>query len=74
MYVKNYENISDLKATIISAFQDVSDGMVISIMENFGRRLLMVLRNKVDYLKNKVAMCLCVVYIRILMLSDHFEP
>ena len=47
MYVKNYENISDLKAAIISAFQEVSDGMVTSIMEYFGRR--MVLRNKGEH-------------------------
>ena len=46
VYVKNYENISDLIPTIISAFQEVSDGMVTSTMENFGRRLEMVLRNK----------------------------
>ena len=46
MCVKNYENIKDLKAAIISAFQEVSDGMVTSAMENFGRRLKMVLRNK----------------------------
>jgi len=26
MYVKKYENIGDLKAAIISAFQEVSDG------------------------------------------------
>ena len=49
MYVKNYENISDLKAAIISAFQEVSDGMVTSIMEYFGRRLEMVLRNKGEH-------------------------
>ena len=46
VYVKNYENISDLISKIISAFQEVSDGMVTSTMENFGRRLKMVLRNK----------------------------
>ena len=49
VYVKNYENISDLIFKIISAFQEVSDGMVISTMENFGRRLKMVLRNKGAY-------------------------
>ena len=30
VYVKNYENISDLISAIISAFQEVSDGMVTS--------------------------------------------
>ena len=45
VYAKNYENISDLISTIISAFQEVSDGMVISNMENFGRRLEMLQRN-----------------------------
>ena len=30
VYVKNYENISDLKAVITSAFQEVSDGTVTS--------------------------------------------
>jgi len=49
MYVKNYENIGDLKAAIILAFQEVSDGMVTSTVENFGRRLEMVLRNEGDY-------------------------
>ena len=49
MYVKNYENISEIKAVIISAFQEVSNGMVTSNMENFGRRLEKVLRNKGDY-------------------------
>ena len=51
VYVKNYENISNLISTIISAFQKVSDGMVISTMENFDRRLEMVLRNKGGYSK-----------------------
>ena len=37
VYVKNYENISDLISTIISSFQEVSDGMVISTIDNFGR-------------------------------------
>ena len=50
-YVKNYENISDLIFKIISAFQEVSDGIVISTMENFGRRLKMVLRNKGRHLE-----------------------
>ena len=45
VHVKNNENISDLKAAIISSFQEVSDGMVTSTMENFGRRLDMVLQN-----------------------------
>ena len=49
VYVKNYENISDLISTIISAFQEVSDGMVTSTMENFGRRLEMVIQNKGEY-------------------------
>ena len=49
MYVKNYESISDLKAAIISEFQEVSDGMVTSIMDNFGRRLEMVLQNNGGY-------------------------
>ena len=54
MYVKNYENIIDVKAAIILAFQEVSDGIVTSIMENFGRRLEMVLRNMGGQLKNKI--------------------
>ena len=45
-YDKNYENISDLISAIISAFQEVLDGMVTLIMENFGRRLEIALRNK----------------------------
>ena len=49
VYVKNYENISDLLSGIISAFQKVSDGMVTSTMENFGRRLEMVIQNKGEY-------------------------
>ena len=46
VYITNYENISDLKPAIISAFQEVSDGMVTSIMENYVRRLEITLRNK----------------------------
>ena len=46
VYVENYENISELKAAIISAFQEVPDGMVTLTMKNFGRRMEMVLRNK----------------------------
>ena len=46
MCVKDYKNIKDPKVAIISAFQEVSDGMVTSTMDNFGRRLEMVLRNK----------------------------
>ena len=46
VYVKNYEYISDVKAAIISAFHEVSDGMVTSTLENFDRRLEIILRNK----------------------------
>ena len=45
-YVDNYENISDLKAAIISEFQEVSDGMATSTKENFGKQLETVLRKK----------------------------
>ena len=51
----------------------MSDGIVTSTMENFGKRLEMVFRIREFILKNKVAMCLCIVYIIILM-SEHFEP
>ena len=37
MYVQNYEIISDLKAAKISAFQEMSDGMVTLTMENLWR-------------------------------------
>ena len=74
MHVKNYEDISDHISAIILAFQEVSDGMVTSSIENFSRRLEMVLQNKGGHLKNKVVMCLCVVYIKILMIFEHFEP
>ena len=49
MHIKNYENISDLKAEIISAFQEVSDRMATSTMEIFGRRLEMVLQYEGGY-------------------------
>ena len=49
MYGTNYENICDLKAAIISKFQEVSDGRVTSTIENSGRQLDMALRNKGDY-------------------------
>ena len=49
MCVKNYEIISDFKAAIISAFEEASDAMVTSNMENFGRRLDTVLQNKGGY-------------------------
>ena len=71
--VKNYENISDLKTAIISAIQEVSDGMVTSTMENFGIddwKWSFGIREGI--LKNIVVMCLSVVYIKILM-SVHFE-
>ena len=45
-YDRNYENISDLISAIISAFQEVFNGMVTLIMENFSRRLEIALRNK----------------------------
>ena len=38
VYVKNYENISELKGAIISAFQEVSDRMVTLTMDNFDKR------------------------------------
>ena len=64
MCVNNYENIKDLRAVIISVFQEVSDVMVTSTMENFGRQLEMVLRNRANILKNKVAMnSVCVKYL-----------
>ena len=74
MYVKNYEIISDLKAAITSAFQEVSDGMATSTMENFGIDDWKWSFGKREIiLKIKRAMCLCVVYIKILI-SEHFEP
>ena len=70
--LENYENISELKAAIISAFQEVSDGTW-RTMEDFDRRLEMVLRNKGGHLKNKIVMCMCRVYIKILMLSVYLN-
>ena len=35
VYVKKYENIRDLKAAIFLEFQEVSDGMVTSTVENW---------------------------------------
>ena len=67
--------MSDLKAAIISAFQEVSGGMMISTMENFGIDDWKWSFGIVEIvLINKVAMCFCVVYIKILLLSEHFEP
>ena len=65
--IKNYENIRDVKAAIISAFQEMSNIMVTSIME-------IAFQIKGGHFENKITMCLCVVCIRILMLSVHFEP
>ena len=64
VYVKNYENISDVKAAIISEFQEMSDGIVDSTMENFCRRLEMVLRKRLFSFQTtsetKIVMCLCI--------------
>ena len=49
VYVKNYENISDLISAIISIIQEVTDEIATSTMENFGKRLEMVLRNMGGY-------------------------
>ena len=64
MYFKKYENISDLKAAIISAFQEVSDGMVTSIISTYSvRRLEMVLRNKGEHLEKLGSNVLvCIIY------------
>ena len=47
-YVKNYENVSDLKPAIILTFHEVSDGMqtLTLTMDYFGRQLEIALRNK----------------------------
>ena len=50
LYVKNYENISDLKAALISAFQEVSHGMVTLIMENFIVMFLCLVELNLDVL------------------------
>ena len=53
VYVKNYEKVSDLKAAIISAFQEMSDGMITLTMENFDRQMKMVLRNRGGHFEDK---------------------
>ena len=71
MYVKNYENIRDLKAAIISAFQEVSDGLESWSSSVDDWKWSFEIREII--LKNKVAMWLCVVYNKILILSEHFK-
>ena len=72
MYVENYENISDLKAAIISAIQEVSDGMVTLTIKSSVDSYKWSFGIREGILKNKVAMCLYVVCIKILM-SEHFK-
>ena len=77
-YIKSkvyYENICYLNSAIISTFQELSDGMVTSIIWRTSvNNWKWSFRIREGILKNKIVMCLCVVYIKILMLSIHVEP
>ena len=74
MCVENYENIKDLKAVIVSVFHEVSDRMVTQPWRTSVDDWKWSFGIRGHILKNKVEICLCVVYIKILMLSEHFEP
>ena len=75
LYVYNYENVSDLKYAIISAFQEVPNGMVTLTMEYFGRRLEIVLRRKGGrFEKCNRKLLVYSIYIKMLMLSVYFQP
>ena len=39
VYVRNYDNLDDLKTSITAAFQDISTQMISSTMSNFEKRL-----------------------------------
>ena len=57
------KNINNLKPAIISEFQELSDGMVTSTIENFGTRLEMVLRNKGGHFgKYNIDVVVCSIY------------
>ena len=43
-YVRNYENLDDLKALVTAAFQEVSREILSSTMANFGKRLKKVIK------------------------------
>ena len=73
MYVENYENISDLKFAIISAFQENRIEWLLQAWRTSVNDWKWSFGTREGIFKNKVVMFLCVVYIKTLMFIVHFE-
>ena len=52
VYVRNYENLDDLKASVSAAFKEVSREMLISTMANFSKRLKKVIKVQDRHIEN----------------------
>ena len=52
VYVRNYENLDDLKASVSAEFQEVSREMLISTMSNFSKRMKKVVKVRGRHIEN----------------------
>ena len=52
VYVRNYENLNDLKASVTVAFQEVLREMFSSTTANFGKRLKKVIKVRGRHIEN----------------------
>ena len=61
VYVRNYEKLDDLKASVTAAFQEVSREMLSSTMANFGKRLKRSLKFEVAISRTKYVFMIYIV-------------
>ena len=52
VYVRNHENMSDLKASIVAAFQELTAEMVSSTLKNMEKRLKLLIQRQGEHIEN----------------------
>ena len=52
VHVRNYENMTDLNASIVAAFQDMSSEMVSPTLKNMEKRLKLVIQRQGGHVEN----------------------
>ena len=51
-YVRNYENMTDLKTSIVAAFQEMSSEMVSSTLKNMEKQLKLIIQCQGGHIEN----------------------
>ena len=52
VYVRDYENMNDLKASIVATFQELTAEMVSSTLRNMEKRLKLIIQRQGGHIEN----------------------